>query len=57
MNVFDLVAIAAGGRSGSGREATWSQGDFDYDGLATTFDLIAIGQLAFAALAAEAVDQ
>ena len=42
VDVFDLVAIDAAGKYGSGTLAVWSEGDFTYDGLANVFDLVAI---------------
>lgn len=41
VDVFDIVAIDAGGLYGSGLFSTWSQGDFTYDGITNVFDLIA----------------
>ncbi len=42
VDTFDLVAIDAAGRYGSGQPAAWEEGDFNYDGLVNAFDLVAI---------------
>jgi hypothetical protein len=39
---FDLVAINASGRYGTGLTAEWSQGDVTYDGVTNVFDLVSI---------------
>jgi len=42
VDVFDLLAMDAGGRFGSTQPAGWSQGDLDYDGRTNVFDLLGI---------------
>jgi YVTN family beta-propeller protein/autotransporter-associated beta strand protein len=42
VDVFDLLAMDAGGRFGSTLPAGWSQGDLDYDGRTNIFDLLGI---------------
>jgi len=36
------AAAASAGKFGNGQAAVWSQGDFNYDGVANVFDLIGI---------------
>ncbi len=42
VDVFDLVAVAAAGRYGTGLAAGWAEGDFNYDGVTNVFDLLGI---------------
>lgn len=42
VDVFDLVAVAAAGRYGTGQPAGWAEGDFNYDGVTNVFDLLGI---------------
>jgi fibronectin-binding autotransporter adhesin len=42
VDVFDLVAIGAAGRYGTGQSAGWQEGDFNYDGVTNVFDLLGI---------------
>jgi autotransporter-associated beta strand protein len=42
VDAFDLIAMNAGGRYGSGQAAGWTQGDVTYDGQATVFDLVGV---------------
>ena len=42
VDIYDLLALSAGGRFGTGQATGWGEGDMNLDGLFDVFDLLAI---------------
>ena len=42
VDIFDLGAVSASGRYGSGTAGSWSQGDVNYDDKVYVFDLVSV---------------
>ena len=42
VDIFDLGAVSASGRYGSGTAGSWSQGDVNYDDKIDVFDLVSV---------------